>query len=46
MEVDRAALGEVREPLPLSSAPTDVNLEALKKILAAAPAKAAAAMRR
>ncbi len=37
VEVDRAALGEVREPLPTAFRAYRVNLEALKKILASAP---------
>ncbi len=37
VEVDRAALGEVRQPLPTEFRAYRLNLEALKKILAAAP---------
>ena len=37
IEVDRAALGEVRQPLPTEFRAYRVNLDALKKILAAAP---------
>ena len=37
VEVDRAALGEVRQPLPTEFRAYRLNLDALKKILAAAP---------